>query len=472
MKTIPITAGLLLASSLYATEKPNMVVFLADDHGCSQSEPYGDTFIKTPQMQNLANQGMLFERAYIASPASGPSRSALLSGMMPAHNGAVGNHELPREETQTMVKLLQAQGYEVVAFGKIAHNKKHAELCGFDHFEWSNWDSNKRLVARVSEYLKNRTSQKPLCLMVGDHRPHVPWGKNSIYNANDVTLPDYLIDTKETREHWGRYLTDITGLDETMADIDSLATDYFGSKNFLFVYSADHGAQWPFGKWNLYDLGIRVPFIARWPGQIKEGVRTDAMISWVDFMPTLIDLAGGKVSGQVDGRSFASVLSGKTKRHRTEIYTTHNSDGDMNLYPIRSVRTERFKYIRNLRPDGYHSNHSDIHRKDGAGKYWDSWDEAAKTDKHAAEIIDRYYRRPAIELYDIQKDPAEQHNLANDPKYKKELTRLSSLLDQWMKDQGDDQKLSGEPYLLTGPTPHQVYETQQATQKGKKKVTK
>ena len=86
MKAIPITAGLLLASSLYAQEKPNIVVYLADDHGCAQSEPYGDTFIKTPKMQELADQGMLFENAYIASPASGPSRAALLSGMIPVHN--------------------------------------------------------------------------------------------------------------------------------------------------------------------------------------------------------------------------------------------------------------------------------------------------------------------------------------------------------------------------------------------------
>lgn len=469
MKAIPITAGLLLASSLYAQEKPNIVVYLADDHGCAQSEPYGDTFIKTPKMQELADQGMLFENAYIASPASGPSRAALLSGMIPVHNGAVGNHRLPRPESQKMVKQLQEQGYEVVAFGKIAHGKKHAELCGFDELEWYNWNSDTKLSESVSAYLKKRTSQKPLCLMVGDHRPHVPWGKESIYNPAEVNLPDYLIDTKETREHWARYLSDITRMDKTMTEIDQMATDYFGNNNFVFIYSADHGCQWPFGKWNLYELGVRVPFIVRWPGQIEAGVRSNAMISWIDFMPTLIDLAGGKVSDDVDGRSFAPVLLGNTKKHRNLIFTTHNSDGDFNLYPIRAVRNERFKYIRNLLPDCYHSNHSDILRKDGAGAYWDSWDEVARNDKQAAAIINRYYRRPAIELYDLKKDPGERHNLADDPKYKKELKKMSDLLDKWLEEEGDDESLDYAPYPLNGPTPHQVHQAREVNKKKNKK---
>lgn len=129
----------------------------------------------------------------------------------------------------------------------------------------------------------------------------------------------------------------------------------------------------------------------------------------------------------------------------------------MNLYPMRSVRTERFKYIRNLWPDTYHSNHSDILRKNGAGAYWDSWDEAAKTDASAAAIIKRYYQRPAEELYDLKNDPGETNNLAQDPKYRKELERLSSMLDKWMAEQGDTPKLPDKNYPLSGPTPHELF---------------
>ncbi len=434
--------------------KPNMVFFLSDDHGCLDSPVYGGKVVKTPMMQKLADEGMVFDQAFVASPACGPSRSALLSGLMPARNGAEPNHTMPRPETQIMVKLLQKQGYEVVAFGKVAHGKKHPQLIGFDHWQ----DARREQITKVvRDFLKKRTSNKPLCLMVGDHRPHVAWIKESTYNPDRVQLPRHFIDTKETREHWARYLTDVTGMDATMAEVDRMARKHFGTDDYLFMYTADHGAQWPFGKWNLYEAGVRTPMIFRWPGKIKAGIRTDAMVSWIDIMPTLIEFAGGTVPENIDGKSFANVLLGKSKQHRDVIFTTHSGDGVMNIYPIRAVRTRRFKYIRNLRPDCYHSNHSDILRKDGAGAYWDSWDEAAKNDPKAATIITKYYQRPAVEFYDLKKDPTEQNNLVGKAQYKRQIEKMSDMLDKWMKEQADTQKVFREPYSVSGPVPHVIW---------------
>ncbi|MBN1845062.1 MAG: sulfatase-like hydrolase/transferase, partial [Sedimentisphaerales bacterium] len=133
------------ASIVNRKQKPNMVVFLSDDHGCLDSPVYGGPLVKTPTMQRLAETGMVFDRAFIASPACGPSRSALLSGLMPARNGAERNHTLPRVETQIMVKLLQKQGYEVVAFGKVAHGDKHPQLVGFDYWR----DAWREQIARL-----------------------------------------------------------------------------------------------------------------------------------------------------------------------------------------------------------------------------------------------------------------------------------------------------------------------------------
>ena len=458
----PALSGGCAKSLVNKRRKPNMVVFLSDDHGCLDSPIYGGKFVRTPTMQKLADEGMVFAQAFVASPACGPSRAALLSGLMPARNGAEPNHTMPRPETQTMVKLLQKQGYEVVAFGKVAHGKKHPQIVGFNH-----WQDGRRdqIAELVRSFFKSRTSDRPLCLMVGDHRPHVPWIKDSTYDPDEVVLPGHFVDTKETREHWARYLTDVTGMDATMAEVDRMAREHFGTDDYLFVYTADHGAQWPFGKWNLYDAGVRTAMIFRWPGKIASGVRTDAMVSWIDLMPTLIDLAGGRIPEGIDGRSFADVLLGRSQKHRDVIYTTHSGDGIMNVYPIRSVRTKQFKYIRNLRPDCYHSNHSDIHRRDGAGAYWDSWDEAAKNDPKATAIVAKYYQRPAVEFYDLTKDPTEQNNLANNPQYKEQVEKMSSMLDEWMKEQGDEQKVFNEPYPVSGPIPHLVLQQQSQNKK-------
>jgi arylsulfatase A-like enzyme len=193
------------------------------------------------------------------------------------------------------------------------------------------------------------------------------------------------------------------------------------------------------------------------------------MVSWVDVMPTLIEFAGGAVPEDIDGKSFADVLLGKSSTHRDVIYTTHSGDGVMNVYPIRAVRTRRFKYIRNLRPDCYHSNHSDILRKDGAGAYWDSWDEVAKSDPKAAAIIAKYYQRPPVEFYDLMKDPTEQRNLVDKPQYKARIEKMSALLDEWMRKQGDQQRVFREPYPVTGPLPSVVLQRKNQVGKGSQK---
>lgn len=457
---------LILASGAVAGP-PNIVVFLADDHGRAESSVYGTEEVRTPIMAALAREGMVFDNAFIASPSCGPSRSALLTGLMPARNGAEPNHTMPHDGTMKMVPMLKELGYEVVAFGKVAHGTKQAKDAGFDQAENGR---KEELAELVSEFFRKRKdTNKPLCLLVGDHRPHVAWSEESTYDPEQITLPDYLIDTPETRDHWARYLTDITGMDELMGKIDKMARDYFESDDFLFIYTADHGGQWPFGKWNLYDKGVRVAFQARWPGRIEAGIRTDAMVSWIDLFPTLIELGGGSVPDDIDGKSFAEVLLGNKKKHRNRVYVTH-SGASKNVYPIRAVRTERFKYIRNLLPDSYHSNQSDVSRKDGAAAYWYSWDEAAKTDPHAAAIVKKYYHRPAIEFYDLENDPDEQINLAQNPEYGDQVEEMSAMLDHWMKEQGDQQRVYGEPYPISGPPPFLV-EQEKAAKKsdGEKK---
>jgi len=442
----------LLSFSLigFAQTRPNIVIYLADDQGQADGSVYGAPVLQTPTAELLAKSGITFTNAFIASPACAPSRAALLTGLMPARNGAEANHTYPKKGTLLLTQKLQESGYKVLGFGKIAHEKMNKE-CGFDFYS----EPRVNLYDHISEYFRNNNIKQPVCLLVGDRRPHVPWTTKNIYDPSKLKIPPYLIDTKETREHWASYYSDITGLDDEMGKVYQLAKEKFGD-NFIFIYTADHGGQWPFGKWNLYDAGIKVPLIVVWPGHTKPETRTDAMVSWIDIFPTLLDLSGSQMPVDLDGKSFIKVLEGNSDQFRKYIFTTHTSDVKMNVYPIRSVRDSRFKYIRNLRPDTYHSNHSDILRKPQAGAYWDSWDEAAKTDPKAAAIIQKYYVRPAEEFYDLQNDPNEQNNLIDCRDYQKQISQMRKLLAYWMTEQGDSGKIFESPYPITGPTPHEL----------------
>jgi arylsulfatase A-like enzyme len=219
-------------------------------------------------------------------------------------------------------------------------------------------------------------------------------------------------------------------------------------KNTLFIYTSDNGAQWPFAKWSLYDAGIHMPFIASWPGVLRAGSRSEALISFVDILPTFMELAGGKAPEGIDGKSFAGVLRGKTKSHRTEIYAAHSGDGNFNVFPMRCVRTARYKYILNLHPEFEYTTHIDVAGPKDGRIYFDSWVAKAKTDPAAAAVVKRYHEHPPEELYDVVADPYEMRNLAADARHAGTLRELRAKVQAWMKEQGDEGKVFGKPRLL------------------------
>ncbi len=226
-----LTLGLSLSISVLTQgqQKPNIVFYITDDLGVSDVSIYGAGDVRTPQLERMAELGMTFDNAFIASPACGPSRAALLTGKMPARNGAEANHTYPAKDIELLTPFLQDNGYEIAAFGKVAHGKMNHE-CGFDFYS----PPNINLANNVSEYLGKRTSEKPLVLLVGDRRPHVPWTDEIIYTTEEVSLPDYFIDTHETREHRAMYYSDVTGLDDEMGKVYDMAKQEFG-ENFIFM---------------------------------------------------------------------------------------------------------------------------------------------------------------------------------------------------------------------------------------------
>lgn len=429
-----ITAALALLPPA-GERRPDVVVFLADDLGWADCSVHGGRDARTPNMARLAAAGMTFTHAFVASPSCAPSRAALLTGLDPMRNGAMLNHARPRADVKKWPAYFRELGYETAAVGKVAHYAQVRDY-GFDHASHFNYHQDDCVEAAV-RWLAGRKSGKPLCLLVGTNWPHVPWPMESGLDPDRLTLPPTLVDTPATRQARARYLEAVERADRDVGLVYDAARKHLGDGTLL-LFSSDHGSQFPFGKWNAYDAGIRTPLVVAWPGKVKPGSVTDALVSWIDILPTCVDVAGGKPPAGITGRSFVPVLRGETAGHRDKVFVTHSGDGDMNRYPLRAVRTRDWKYVRNLDPAAGHRTHVDKAAGGDGRDYWDSWVEKAKTDPAAAAVVRRYHTRPAEELYDLTADPWELRNVAADLAHAKRLEALRADLDGWMKAQGDE----------------------------------
>ncbi|MGB7326006.1 MAG: sulfatase-like hydrolase/transferase [Rubripirellula sp.] len=459
-----LSFGLMITATVCVAKPPNFVITIADDHGVHHSSVYGSPEFQTPHLQSMADEGIRFDNAYVASPACAPSRAALFTGRMPYSNGIVGNHE--HELKPGVISLLPSlleQGYEIVFHGKVGHaGRKHFGPYVPDGVKILGGGGLQQTMTldQVESFLESRpTDAPPLALLLGWTDTHTAWPpkEEARIAPEDVVIPPKIFDTPETRVEMTRYVEGAEDIDRRVGQTRELIAKHLDPDNTLVVYTSDHGMPWPFAKWSLYETGIRTPLIAVWPGKIKASSSTDAMVSWIDLIPTLIDLAGGKSPAGIDGRSFAKVLLGETDEHRDVIYATHKGDNDKNVYPIRSVRVGDWKYIRNLHPEFAYTTHTDVWATEvprldehwaHAGHHWQSYIEAAKTDPAAAAFLHDYHSSPAEELYQIDKDPFEQNNLAALPQHADKLAELRAMVSKRMQEVGDDEALSGPPRLL------------------------
>jgi uncharacterized sulfatase len=433
--TLALLAALGLALPVArAADAPHVVLFLADDLGWADCSPYGGKEVPTPNMARLAADGVTVTHAFVSSPSCAPSRAALLTGLDPMRNGAMLNHSRPKADVKKWPAYFQELGYEVAAAGKVAHYAQVTEY-GFDHASHFKYHEDDCVEAAV-KWLAARKPGKPLCLLVGTNWPHVPWPKESPLDPGKLALPPTHVDTPETRQARARYLAAVANADRDLGLVYDAARKHLG-KDVLFLFTADHGSQFPFGKWNGYDAGIRTPLLAAWPSRIKPGTTSAALVGWIDLLPTCLEAAGGKPPDTLSGRSILAVLRGEKDAHRDQVFVTHSGDGDMNRYPLRAVRTRDWKYVRNLDPAAEHHTHVDKAAAGDGRAYWDSWAAKAKTDPTAAAVVRRYHTRPAEELYDLTADPWEQKNLAADPAQAGRLKTLRADLDAWMAAQGD-----------------------------------
>ena len=414
--------------------RPNIVLIIGDDCRMRDLGCYGNACAITPNIDRLASEGLRFERFFQATAMSSPTRQCLLTGLYPVRNGAYPNHTFIQPGVRTLPSYLKDCGYRVATQGK----RHYAPLAQFPFEYLDPMDKGHAALQppRVEPFLEEvAKTGEPFFLYLCSIDPHSPWtrGDQSLFDPDTIVLPENLVDTPETRRQYCNYLAEINLLDKHVGMIDSLLKKYSLDENTVFIFTSEQGYSFPFGKWTLYDEGLQTGFIVRWPGVVRPGTTTAKMCASVDITPTLIDIAGGKPAEGLDGRSFKKVLLGRGKGKK-QVYGIHTSRGIIagpEYYGIRSVRDDRYLYIRNLTPE------AKFHCAAFNDSFFLSWKAVADSNAFAAHQLERYEVRPAEELYDVIADPFQQHNLAGEEGSKRILGKMRKLLDDWMTQQGD-----------------------------------
>lgn len=405
------------------SQKPNMVFYLADDQDIYDYGCYGNDKVHTPAVDRLAEEGMLFKNAFTAQAICAPSRSQLFTGKYPIKNGCFANHTAVKPDIQSITKQMAKLGYEVVLAGK-----SHVKPAGV--FDWDKeWEPvPKEGVPRdyipldsIESYFKN--SKVPFCMFITSKYPHGKYFDVNDSSQDDIEFYPYSEhkknDTAYVKKKAGYYRSieeDNTQLEKVLDLVDVYLND-----NTLFIYSADHGVS---GKFTVKDVGLKVPFVVRWPKVIRPGSISDQLIHYTDVLPTFIDIAGGKAEDDIDGLSFLPLLQGKDVEIHDYVFGIRTNQNILNseIFPSRMIRDKRYKFIRNF-------NSLEVLDRNLGDK----------------ENVNIFIRRGAMahkdepfeELYDLEKDPFEQNNLAKNPEFQAVKERLTSDMFSWMQTQGD-----------------------------------
>ncbi len=434
---------LLSMASSIADDRPNILLVIADDCTYNDLPLYGGKNAKTPNIDRLGKEGVVFNRAYLCEAMCQPCRAALYTGLYPMRNGCAWNHSSSRPAIRSLPNYLTQLGYRVGLAGKVHVKPKQVfsfeDVAGFDSNCVRNPTQQHDLGA-VHEFM-SRDSEEPFCLVVALVEPHRPWvmGDPSVYPPKKIELPSNLVDTPQTRQDFSAYLAEITYMDEQVGDLLETLRLSGHEQDTLVLFTSEQGSQFPGNKWTNWDTGLHTALIARWPNSIQAGTRTNAIVQYVDMVPTLIDLAGGS-SSKLDGQSFLGVLSGESQQHRSCAYGMHNNLPEGSPYPIRTVTDGEYRYIRNLYSESiYTEKHVMGPRKDGRGPMssWMTWLTVSWNTPHALRMVTRYMRRPEEELYHTASDPYELNNLSHESKLAHVKKRLSAELDDWLASQHD-----------------------------------
>ena len=409
-------------------QHPNILWITSEDNspmlGC-----YGDSFATTPNLDNFASEGILYENAFANAPVCAPARFTILTGMYACSMGT--HHMRSRYSVPSFIKpfpeYLRKAGYYCTNRYKTDYN--------FETNDPEHWDECNEQAS-----YKNRPPNQPFFSIFNldvshESSIHEPQSVTK-HDPAKVTLPPYHPDTREIRHDWAQYYDKIEALDLQVGKIlDDLEKDGFAEDTIVFYYS-DHGGVLCRSKRFIYDTGTRVPMIIRFPKKYqhlapgKSGTRMDRIVSFVDLAPTVLSLAGIEVPDYMEGEAFLGAYKNPPRKYAYLFRGRMDERYDMML----AVRDKKYKYIRNYMPHRIYGQHLEYLWKAPATRSWEKEYLEGRCNK-AQSIF--WQTKPPEELYDITSDPWEVNNLADDPQYKDVLERMRKAVMSWVREMKD-----------------------------------
>jgi N-sulfoglucosamine sulfohydrolase len=432
----------------------NVLFITADDLGL-QLGAYGDNVIETPNMDKLAASGVQFNIAHIAQASCSPSRSAMFTGLYVHSNGQYGLTVTktglhPHLHDAVMPNIMKRAGYHTGIIGKlhVAPGKKFQ----FDYNKQNVYDAwDVKLVAENASGFFNQSGDQPFFLMVNFMDPHAwrerdpetgnrgPWTfldrnngvPETLVEPSEKTLwPFQRVDSPEQRARVAGYYNEVKRLDVGVGLLLDVLEKHGHADNTLIIFIGDHGPPFDRAKTTVYEAGLRIPFLVRWPG-VSRPMKSDAMVSTVDILPTVIDATGAEPAVSMQGRSLRPVLIDPNAEWREYLASEFHMHGPP-FFPRRAIRDHRYKLIHNLRAGEV----KPISKIDGDIGY-DLSRESRYDGTDVRRAFDIYADPPEFELYDLVKDPWEFNNLAGQEDHTEVQERLTQALLVWRRQTED-----------------------------------
>ena len=401
---------------------PNFLIFIADDLGMDLG-CYGNEHIKTPNIDRLAETGLKCEKTFLTAPQCSPSRISILTGKYP-HTTRTEDLHTPLPDGVNFITTFLRQGGYITG----SNGKTHWGPNGDKQFDWYNEGLN-----TFDTFLKIAKG-KPFFFWTGFFDPHRPYHKGAISDAHDpdrVMVPRHLVNDRRTRNDIAQYYDEISRMDSIIGTYMEILDRENLLKDTYIIFLSDNGAPFPREKGTLYDTGIQTPFIITGPA-VPKGEIYDGLMSTIDIAPTILELAGLAIQDDLPGMSFSPLLEGDLMIAPEFVFSERNwHDCDEHM---RCIRTDQYKLILNAYTERPHGTPADLSNSDSWFSLLEGQDKGEITMEQSLIFA---VPRPSVELYDLNIDPDEYHNLASHQDYRQISEYLLVKLQEWILNTDD-----------------------------------